>query len=106
MILHSVIKLCKMDKMKNICLIKVTVVVITMALASSLVSAKGVIPKASPTITAPTSSNTKFEQLDLDRSLSLVETQRFQMIHDAFTQIDSNNDATISKVEFNDFKIK
>jgi hypothetical protein len=88
--------------MKNISLIKVTFAVIATALASSLVSAKDVIPKNIPAITTPASTNIKFEQLDLDKNslLSLVETEESKIIHDAFTAIDSNSDATISKDEF------
>ncbi len=88
--------------MKNISLIKVTFAVVATALASSLVSAKDVIPKSIPAITTPASTNIKFEQLDLDKNslLSLVETEKYKMIHDAFTTIDSNSDATISKDEF------
>ncbi|PCI53165.1 MAG: hypothetical protein COB45_11015 [Gammaproteobacteria bacterium] len=92
-------------KNKNISLVKVTFAVIAMALASSLVSAQDVIPKNIPAIEAPTSKNIQFEQLDLDKngSLSLVETEGDKLIHDAFTKIDSNNDATISKIELNEF---
>jgi len=88
--------------MKNISLIKVTFAVIATALASSLVNAKDVIPKSIPAITIPASTNIKFEQLDLDKNslLSLIETEEYKMIHDAFTTIDSNSDATISKDEF------
>lgn len=88
--------------MKNISLIKVTFAVVATALASSLVSAKDVMPKSIPVITTPESMNIKFEQLDLDKNslLSLVETEEYKLIHDAFTTIDSNSDATISKDEF------
>lgn len=88
--------------MKNISLIKVTFAVVATALASSLVSAKDVIPKSIPAITTPASANIKFEQLDLDKNslLTLVETEEYKMIYDAFTTIDSNSDATISKDEF------
>jgi len=88
--------------MKNISLIKVTFAVVATALASSLVSAKDVIPKNIPAITTPVSTIIKFEQIDLDKNslLSLVETEEYKMIHDAFTTIDSNSDATISKDEF------
>jgi len=88
--------------MKNISLIKVTFAVVATALASSLVSAKDIIPKSIPAITTPAPTNIKFEQLDLDKNnlLSLVETEEYKMIHDAFTTIDSNSDATISRDEF------
>lgn len=82
--------------MKNISLIKVTFAVVATALASSLVSAEDVMPKS---IAATTS--TLFEQLDTDKNglLSLVETEGHKQIHAAFTKIDSNDDATISKNE-------
>ena len=88
--------------MKNISLLKVTFAVVVMALASSLVSAKDLMPKDIPAVAIPTSTNIEFEQLDLDNNglLSLVETEKNELIHGAFTKIDSNSDATISKVEF------
>lgn len=96
--------------MKNISLIKVTFAVVATALASSLVNASDITPKSIPTITVPTATDTniKFEQLDLDKNslLSLVETKEYKMIHDAFTTIDSNSDATISKDEFTKYITK
>lgn len=94
--------------MKNISLIKVTFAVVATALASSLVNASDITPKSIPTITVPTATNIKFEQLDLDKNslLSLVETKEYKMIHDAFTTIDSNSDATISKDEFTKYITK
>ena len=91
--------------MKNISLIKVTFTVVGMALASSLVSANDIIPKSKPVIEVPASTNIQFEQLDLDKNnlLSLVETTKHKMIHSAFTKIDLNDDATISKDEFDKF---
>lgn len=91
--------------MKNISLIKVTFVVVASALASSLVSAKDVVPKSIPAITKPSTTNFQFEQLDVDKnnSLSLVEVEKHKLIHDSFTKIDSNNDATISKDELKKF---
>jgi hypothetical protein len=91
--------------MKNISLIKVTSVVVATALASSLVSAKDVVPESIPAIKTPSTTNFKFEQLDVDEnnSLSLVETEKYKLIHDSFTKIDSNNDATISKDELKKF---
>jgi hypothetical protein len=88
--------------MKNISLIKVTFAVVVTALASSLVSAKDVIPEIIPALATTASANVQFEQLDLDKNslLSLVETQKIKLIHTAFTKIDSNSDATISKDEF------
>lgn len=94
--------------MKNISLIKVTFAVITTALVSSLVSAKDVVPQSIPAIEAPAAINIQFEQLDSDNnsSLSLVETEKDKIIHDAFTVIDVNSDATISKDEFTKYITK
>lgn len=91
--------------MKNISLVKVTFAVIVTALASSIVSAKDVMPESIPAIEIPSSVTSQFEQLDLDKndSISLVETEKNELIHTAFTKIDSNNDATISKDEFAEF---
>jgi len=91
--------------MKNISLIKVTFAVVVTALASSLVSAKDVVPKNIPAITTPPATSIQFEQLDVDKNnlLTLVETEKYKLIHDSFTKIDSNNDATISKDELNKF---
>ena len=88
--------------MKNISLLKVTFAVVVAALASSLVNAKDVIPEVIPTAVAPTSTNYQFEQLDVDKNnlLSLAETEKNDLIHTAFTKIDTNSDATISKDEF------
>lgn len=88
-------------KMKNISLIKVTFAVVATALVSSLVSAKDVEQKNILTIAAPASTSIQFEQLDFDKNnlLSLVETEKNKLIHDSFTKIDSNDDATISKDE-------
>ncbi len=89
-------------KMKNISLIKVTLVVVATALASSLVSAKDVVAESISVIKPSAASIIQFEQLDLDKNslLSLVETEKNTLIHDAFTTIDLNSDATISKDEF------
>jgi len=94
--------------MKNISLIKVTLAVMVTALASSLVSAKDIMPKTIPAIETPATTNIKFEELDLDKNslLSLVETEKYKIIHESFTAIDSNNDATISKDEFNKYITK
>lgn len=91
--------------MKNISLIKVTFTVVGMALASSLVSANDLTPKNMPFVAVPTSTNIEFEQLDSDKNnlLSLVETESNVIIHSAFTKIDLNDDATISKDEFAKF---
>ncbi|MBL4899372.1 MAG: EF-hand domain-containing protein [Colwellia sp.] len=88
--------------MKNMSLIKVTFAVVATALASSLVSAKDVMPTSTPTIATPAPTNIQFEQLDLDNNslLSLAETENYKLIHDVFTTIDLNSDATISKDEF------
>ena len=94
--------------MKNISLVKVTFIVIATALASSLVSAKDVVQTITPFIDTSTSTNTQFEQLDLDNNsvLSLVETREYKTIYDAFTTIDLNSDATISKDEFTKYITK
>lgn len=127
--------------MKNISLIKVTFTVVTMALGSSLVSAKDAIAEETiventPTIEAPVSPKTpsnietktfispestaeieksaslstmiKFEELDLDKnnSLSLVEAEGNSHLHAAFTEIDMNSDATISRDEFTSYITK
>lgn len=78
------------------------------ALASSLVSAKDIMPKSIPAIEAPATTNIKFEELDLDKNslLSLVETEKYKIIHESFTAIDSNNDATISQDEFTKYITK
>lgn len=91
--------------MKNISLVKVTFAVVVTALASSLVSAKDVIPTNLPAIETPASATINFDQLDSDKNslLTLVETEKNQLIHDSFTKIDSNDDATISKDEFAEF---
>jgi hypothetical protein len=91
--------------MRNISLIKVTFAVITAALVSSIVSAKDAMPKNIADIETPALTNIKFEQLDLDKNnaITLVETEKHKLIHDAFTQIDVNSDATISKDEFDKF---
>lgn len=88
--------------MKNISLIKVTFAVMATALASSLVSAEDILPKDIPALATPASIDIQFEQLDSDKNnlLSLVETEKNKLIHDAFTEIDLNDDATISKDEF------
>jgi hypothetical protein len=94
--------------MKNISLLKVTFAVVVTALASSLVSAKNIIPETIPTLATPATINVQFEQLDLDKnsSLSLVETEKNELIHASFTKIDSNSDATISKDEFANYITK
>lgn len=94
--------------MKNISLTKVTFIVVITALASSLVSAKDVMPQNIPAIATTTSVNAQFEQLDSDKNnlLSIQETEDNELIHDAFTTIDSNSDATISKNEFVTYIIK
>lgn len=91
--------------MKHISLVKVTFAVVATALASSLVSAKDVIPTNLPAIETPASATINFDQLDSDKNslLTLVETEKNQLIHDSFTKIDSNDDATISKDEFAEF---
>ena len=91
--------------MKNISLVKVTFAVVVTTLASSLVSAKDVIPTNLPAIETPASATINFDQLDSDKNslLTLVETEKNQLIHDSFTKIDSNDDATISKDEFAEF---
>lgn len=91
--------------MKNISLIKVTFVVVAAALASPLVSAKDAIPESITTIESPAIQSIQFEQLDLDKNglLNLSETETNKLVHDAFTKIDSNGDATISKDEFAKF---
>jgi Ca2+-binding EF-hand superfamily protein len=91
--------------MKNISLVQVTFVVVVMAIASSLANAEDVMPKNIPEIETPESSNIEFDQLDLDKNnlISLVETEKHKLIHDAFTKIDSNSDATISKDELAEF---
>ncbi|MDX2368508.1 MAG: EF-hand domain-containing protein [Colwellia sp.] len=88
--------------MKNISLTKVTVIVAITALASSLVSAKDVLPQNMPAIATTATTNIWFEQLDSDKNnlLSLVETEDSKLVRDVFTTIDSNSDATISKDEF------
>lgn len=98
----------KVNKMKNISLVKVTFIVVATALASSLVSAKDVVQTITPFIDTPTSTSTQFEQLDLDNNsvLSLVEVQEYKIIYDAFTTIDLNSDATISKDEFTKYITK
>lgn len=92
-------------EMKNISLIKVTFAVVTATLVSSIVSAKDTLPKNIADIESPTLTEIKFEQLDLDKNnaLTLAETEKHKLIHDAFTQIDVNSDATISKDEFAKF---
>lgn len=92
----------KEDHMKNISLIKVTFVVIATALASPLVSAEDVMPKVVEIIPPSAAKNIQFDELDLDKNglLSLIETEKHKEIHDAFTKIDLNSDATISKDEF------
>jgi hypothetical protein len=94
--------------MKNISLVKVTFAVIATALASSLVSAKDVVPKSIPAIETPATTNIQFEQLDSDKNslLSLAETEQNKLIHGAFTKIDSNDDAAISKDEFTQYITK
>jgi hypothetical protein len=94
--------------MKNISLTKVTFIVVITALASSLVSAKDAMPQKIPALAITESVNVQFEQLDADKNkvLSLVETEDSKIIHDAFTTIDSNSDATISKDEFVAYIIK
>lgn len=94
--------------MKNISLTKVTFIVVITALASSLVSAKDVMPQSIPAIATTASVNVQFEQLDSDKNnlLSIQETEDNKLIHDAFTTIDSNSDATISKNEFVTYIIK
>ncbi|WP_114327682.1 EF-hand domain-containing protein [Candidatus Colwellia aromaticivorans] len=94
--------------MKNMSLIKVTFAVIATALASSLVNAKDVMTKSIPAIATPAPTSTQFDQLDLDKNglLSLAETQEVKLINDAFTTIDSNSDATISKDEFTKYITK
>lgn len=91
--------------MRNISLIKVTFAVITAALVSPIVSAKDAMPKNIADIETNALTNIKFEQLDLDKNnvITLVETEKHKLIHDAFTQIDVNSDATISKDEFDKF---
>jgi len=91
------------SEVKNISLIKVTFIVLALALVSSLISANDVLPKNISTVVPP--SNVLFEQLDLDKnsSLNLLETEVHKLIHNAFTKIDSNDDATISKVELSEF---
>lgn len=91
--------------MKNISLVKVTFAVVAAALASSLVSAKDAISENIPAIVTPASATIHFDQLDSDKNslLTLVETEKHKLIHDSFTKIDSNNDATISKDEFAEF---
>jgi Ca2+-binding EF-hand superfamily protein len=88
--------------MKNISLIKVTFAVVATALASSLVSAKDVVAESISVIKPSEANIIQFEQLDLDENslLSLIETEKNKLIHDAFTTIDLNSDATISKDEF------
>jgi len=94
--------------MKNMSLIKITLAVMVTALASSLVSAKDVVSTNIPTIEVPGTTNIQFEELDIDKNslLSLVETEKYKIIHDSFTSIDSNNDATISKDEFTKYIAK
>jgi hypothetical protein len=112
--------------MKNISLIKVTIAVIATALASSLVSAKVIMPEnisdsniiepkplsqksiADLKASAPLPKNINFEELDLNKndSLSLTEVENNSLIHDAFTHIDMNSDATISKEEFTTYITK
>ena len=94
--------LLKGREMKNISLLKVTFAVVVTALASSLVTAKNIMPETIPALATPASTNVQFEQLDLDKNslLSLVETEKSKLIHTAFTKIDSNSDATLSKDEF------
>jgi hypothetical protein len=94
--------LLKGKEMKNISLIKVTFAVVVTALTSSLVSATDVIPEIAPALATHSTINVQFEQLDADKDslLSLVETEKSKLIHIAFTKIDSNSDATISKDEF------
>lgn len=88
--------------MKNISLIKVTVAVAIATFASSLVSAKDIMPNIASELTSPAIQDIQFEQLDLDKDnlLSLVETEKYTSLHDAFTKIDINSDASISKDEF------
>lgn len=94
--------------MKNISLTKVTFIVAITTLASSLVSAKDVLPHNIPVIASTASVNIQFEQLDTDKDnlLSLVETEASKVIHDAFTKIDINSDAAISKDEFTNYITK
>ncbi len=91
--------------MKNISLLKITLTVVVLAATAPLVNADEATPKNLATIMAATSTNNQFEQLDLnkDDSLSLIETKEQKQIHDAFTKIDLNNDAAISKEELEKF---
>jgi len=91
--------------MKNISLIKVTFTVVSMAVASTLVSANELMPKDVANVEVPSSAKLQFEQLDIDKnnSISLVETEKYKTIYDSFTKIDSNDDATISRDEFTNF---
>ena len=97
-----------MVNMKNISLTKVTFIVAMTTLASSLVSAKDVLPQNIPAIASTASVNTQFEQLDSDKDnlLSLDEAKASKIIHDAFTKIDTNSDTTITKDEFTNYITK
>lgn len=91
--------------MKNISLIKVTFTVVSMAVASSLVSANDLMPKNAPNIEVPSPAIIQFDQLDInkDNLLSLVEAEKYKTVYESFTKIDSNDDASISKDEFTKF---
>lgn len=74
-------------------------------LASSIVSAAAGDSQAIVPLTSAVAKPLNFSDFDTDGNnlLSIEETQKNDLLHSAFSQIDANGDANIDQDEFADF---
>lgn len=92
-------------KMKAIHLIKVTSAIVVSALLPLVVSATENMQIKQVATDLPATSQVQFSQLDLNKNglLSEAEVATDKLLHESFSKVDINADASISKDEYSAF---
>ena len=91
--------------MKNISLMKITLLVVVAAFTSSFVSANDVDTQSTIKVAVTSKFTQLLNQFDQDKNglLSKKEVITEIKLHHAFKDIDSNNDSNINEKELNEF---
>jgi len=91
--------------MKNISLMKITLLVVVAAFTSNFVSANNIDTQPTSKITNTSKFTQLLNQFDQDKNglLSQEEVITKTNLHRAFNDIDTNNDSNINETELNEF---